>query len=82
MHRSAAQRCVGEGRADEPTNASQISMETDNLVRGLTNNELFSPVLSGRVLLWSGGSCRLVCVYGCRMVALELSGCSSLPPNL
>lgn len=55
-------------------------------VRGLTNNELFSPVLSGRAhfcgVEWSGGSCRLVCVYGCRMVALELSGCSSLPPNL
>lgn len=46
------------------------------------NNEQFSPVLSRRVLLLCGGSCRLVCVYGCRMVALELSGCSSLPPNL
>lgn len=80
MHRSLLSGCLGEGRTDELANASQISMETDDwerklsLTRGLTNNKQFSLVLSRRVLLLCGGSCRLVCVYGCRMVALELSG--------
>lgn len=62
--------------------ASQISTETDYwevkppFRGGLTGDREQPSLVLGRVVvLWlcACSSCRLVCVYGCRMVALELS---------